>query len=144
MPRSIRIEIKVFGPLMRVLFIVIAVMTIALEIVPLRPMSILCFYSYKAAKGLLFLSLGCITPLALWRFDSMNKGLVFAAVSATLVETAQRFVVGHHFSIFELLAKLILLVVGFLVAMNALYERRLRLLGVEICLVSEHLSPRNS
>ena len=142
-PASHTYTVRVFSPALRALLLAVAICTVASELIPITNISPLVFYTYKGSKGILFLLLGCCTPLALWRFDSINRGLVFAAVSATVVEVCQIFVVGHRFSIFELLAKLALILIGFVFAMNALYERKIRIFDIEVHFVSDHLSPRD-
>jgi hypothetical protein len=54
-------------------------LTILLEVEPL-PLEIYppLFYSYKCFKGLLFLALGFLTPIAFWRFNSLGKGMLLA------------------------------------------------------------------
>jgi hypothetical protein len=142
-PASHIYTLRVFSPALRVLLLAIAVCTVVFEIIPIPGLSPLLFYSYKGSKVILFLLLGLCTPLALWRFDSINRGLAFGAVSAAIIEVGQMFVAGHRFSIFELLAKLVLILIGFVFAMNALYERKIRIFDVEIHLVSDHLAPRD-
>jgi hypothetical protein len=142
-PAAHSYSLQVFSSALRVLLLAIAVCTIASEIIPVTNIAPLVFYLYKGSKVVLFLLLGFCTPLALWRFDSINRGLIFAAVSATVVEVSQIFVAGHRFSVFELLAKLALIVIGFVFAMNALYERTIRVFGIEIRFVSDHLAPRD-
>ncbi len=137
-----QVVLPVFSWRLRILLLVIVAVTIASEVVPLPNLAPPEFYAYKCSKGILFLLLGSVTPLALWRFDSMNRGLGFAAVSATLVEVSQIFIPGHRFSILELLAKLALIFLGFIVSMNMLYERKIRIFGLEIRFVSSHLTPR--
>ncbi len=142
-PATHSYSLPVFSPALRALLLAIAICTIASELVPVKNIAPFAFYLYKSSKVVLFLLLGFCTPLALWRFDSINRGLVFAAVSATVVEVSQIFVAGHRFSVFELLAKLALIVIGFVFAMNALYERTIRIFGIEIRFVSDHLAPRD-
>jgi hypothetical protein len=138
-----KVDVPVFSRSLKILLLVVVVVTIASEVVPIPNLPPAAFYAYKCAKGVLFLLLGSVTPLALWRFDSMNRGLAFAAISATLVEASQIFIPSHRFSVLELLAKLALILIGFLLSMNVLYERKLRIFGLEIHFVSNHLTPRN-
>jgi hypothetical protein len=137
-----QVVIPVFSRPLRVLLLLVVAVTIASEIIPIPGLHPVAFYFYKSSKGLLFLLLGAVTPLALWRFDSMNRGLIFAASSAILVEASQTFIPGHRFSLFELLAKLVLILIGFIFAMNVLFERKFRIFGFQLRFESSHLTPR--
>lgn len=114
-------------------------LTILLEIEPL-PLEIYppFFYSYKCFKGLLFLAVGFLTPIAFWRFNSLGKGMLVAAVSACSVELFQGFFQGHRFSFFELTLKLIIIFVGFAFALNARYDEKISIGSWKIRLTSEH------
>src|SRR5689334_22974423 len=89
-------------------------LTIFLEVEPL-PVLIYppLFYTYKFVKVLLFLALGYATPIAFWRFNSLGRGVLLAALSACGVEMLQGFSQGHRFSFFELAVKLLVIFVGF-------------------------------
>jgi glycopeptide antibiotics resistance protein len=114
-------------------------LTIFLEIEPL-PHEIYppLFYFYKCLKGLLFLALGFLTPLAFWRFNSLGRGVIAAAASACAVELFQGFFQGHRFSWFELSLKLMVIFIGFAFALNARYDERISLGTWKIRLTSEH------
>jgi hypothetical protein len=96
------------------------------------------FYTYKLLKGLLFFALGYATPLAFWRFNSLGRGMLLAAVSACVVEMLQGLSSGHRFSFVELLLKLIVIFVGFALALNARYDQKISLGHWRIQLRSEH------
>ena len=114
-------------------------LTIVLEVEPLpHLMYPPLFYSYKLAKGLLFFALGYATPLAFWRFNSLGRGMLLAAVSAGVVEMLQGFSAGHRFSFVELVVKLIVIFTGFALALNARYEQKISLGHWHIHLRSEH------
>ncbi|MGA8596241.1 MAG: VanZ family protein [Bryobacteraceae bacterium] len=114
-------------------------LTIFLEVEPL-PQEIYppLFYSYKLLKGVLFFALGYLTPLAFWRFNSLGRGMLLAALSACAVEMLQGFFQGHRFSLFELGLKLLVIFAGFALALNARYEQRISLGWWRIQLKSEH------
>jgi hypothetical protein len=96
------------------------------------------FYSYKLMKGLLFLGLGFATPLAFWRFNSLGRGVLLAALSAGAVEIMQGLSPGHRFSFIELTAKLCVIFIGFALALNARYEQRIWIGRWRIQLKSDH------
>jgi hypothetical protein len=114
-------------------------LTIFLEVEPL-PQEIYppFFYSYKFLKGVLFFALGYATPLAFWRFNSLGRGMLLAALSASAVEMVQGFFQGHRFSLFELGLKLLVIFAGFALALNARYEQRISFGRWRIQLKSEH------
>ena len=97
------------------------------------------FYTYKCVKGLLFFTLGYLTPIAFWRFNSLGRGFLWAVLSAVFVEVVQGFFPGHRFSTAELLLKLAVLFAGFAFALNARYEGRIGIGSWQIRLLNEHL-----
>jgi hypothetical protein len=121
---------------MRLAWILIALLTISLELRPFhnfQPRSVFLmyalFYGYKTLKALLFVLFGFLTPIAFWRFRSLSYGLVIAAVSALVVELLQGWLVftGHSFGWLELCAKLFLIFVGFVKGLDARYEGFIRI-----------------
>ena len=145
--------LRAFSTSLRVAWFVVAILTTISELIPfplliVTPHIVLSyslFYSYKGAKVLLFLSLGYLTPLAFWRFNSLTVGLIFAAVSAAVVELLQGLGIwhGHSFSWWELLAKLCLIVIGFTLALEARYEGCLKLGRIRVPLAGPHLPARD-
>jgi hypothetical protein len=131
------ITLTVFGRVFRFAWIAVVLLTVISELVffPNTPATL--FYSYKAAKVLLFVLLGYLTPLTFWRFNSVTLGLIFGTFSAMLVESAQAAGIssGHSFSWLELGAKLCLVFVGFALALDARYERRIKLGSFRIALI---------
>jgi hypothetical protein len=120
--------LRVFGATIRSLWILIVIITVLAETLPAPQTAPLPFYIYKAAKALCFLLVGYLAPLAFWQFKSLNRGILYAVLSATLVETLQALIGhGHSFSWYELAAKLVLLLGGFTLALDARYERAIRL-----------------
>jgi hypothetical protein len=136
-------SLRAFSPSLRLAWIAIAVLTVVSELIPFPPIvPPPLFYTYKTAKILLFLIIGYMAPLTFWRFNSLTFGVIFAAFSAGLVECLQGLSHGHRFSWFELAAKLCLIFVGFSFALDARYERAIRLGPLRIALVGPHLPPR--
>lgn len=145
--------LRVFSTSLRVAWLVVAILTTLSELIPfplviVTPHIVLSyslFYSYKIAKVLLFLSLGYLTPLTFWRFNSLTVGLIFSALSAALVESLQGLGVshGHSFSWWELLAKLCLVVIGFTLALEARYEGSVKLGKFRIRLAGPHVPSRD-
>jgi hypothetical protein len=113
--------------------------TVFLEVEPIPPIVYPpLFYSYKCLKGILFFALGYLTPLSFWRFNSLGRGVLLAILSAGFIEFVQGFFQGHRFSIFELLLKLVVIFVGFAVALNARYDQKISLGVWTINLKSKH------
>ena len=75
--------------------------------------------------------IGILTPLAFWRFNALNRGLLYAALSAAFVETLQAIVnrghSGHAFHWYELAVKLVLILFGFSIGLDIRYERQFKL-----------------
>lgn len=135
------LRLRVFTSFMRSLWIVIILLTIASELVPVPVFPPELHYSIKFAKGLLFVLAGYLLPLTFWRFNSLNRGIVFASFSAGLVETLQGvFGNGHSFHWYELLLKVALVLFGFILALDARYERRITMGPLKVALTGECLS----
>jgi hypothetical protein len=97
------------------------------------------FYSYGAAKAICFVVLGYLAPLAFWRFNALNRGILLAAISATFVESLQGLLHrGHSFHWYELVVKLGLILIGFALALDARYERMISIGRFHIRLTGEH------
>ena len=122
-----RFGFSVFSDYSRVLWLAVATITIVSEIVPNPQLRAVLFYGlYSPAKLLCFLALGFLTPLAFARHRELNRGIAFAAVSAALIEGLQGLVGnGHSFHWYELVAKLIVILFGFVLGLDARYERDL-------------------
>ncbi len=115
--------LRVFTGGCRGLWTLLASLTILMETMPVPPMATALFYTYGAAKALLFVALGFGVPLAFSSFNAINRGIIFAVASASIVEALQAVVGrGHSFHWYELLAKLFLLLIGFALALNARYD----------------------
>jgi hypothetical protein len=132
-------SIHVFSRALLLLWIGVAAVTVTLEVIPAEFHPLL-LYSYLSLKVLLFFVCGYLTPLTFWRFDKLSLGLCFAAASAMFVEALQRIIGnGHRFSWGELLAKLGLIGFGFILALDARYERAILLGRLRFQLIGKHL-----
>jgi hypothetical protein len=99
--------------------------TIIAEVVPAPPVPAIVFYAFLIIKLTLFVSLGFVTPLTYWRFDSLGRGLLFSCAGALMTELVQRFSPGHSTSLYEFAGKSCLLFIGFALALVARYEREI-------------------
>ena len=132
-------NIAVFSTTFRMLWMAVLIATIAAEVMPAHFSPVL-FYTYKLTKCVLFVTLGYLTPLTFWRFNSLNLGLLFAAASAASVELLQGVIGnGHAFSGIELFAKLVIIAFGFVLALDARYEHAVAIGRLRLWFVSEHL-----
>jgi hypothetical protein len=135
--------LRVFTPTLRTVWVAIVAVTIVSEVLLLPtnpPLPPLPHYSYKIFKLLLFIAVGYLAPLAFWRFNALNRGIMLAAVSAMGVETLQGLIGrGHSFHWYEMLLKLGLIVLGFTLALDARYERQISAGPLRIRLIGEHL-----
>lgn len=109
--------IAMFGVLVRSLWFLLLIGTLAAELVPLSlefeaKFSPLIFHGYEAAKLLGFFALGFLTPLAWWHSKSLGIGALFAIVVTMFVELGQALIPGHRASTLELTVKLVLLFAG--------------------------------
>jgi len=133
------LSMRVFTRGTRIAWISLAILTVLLEVIPIPAMSPIPFYGYCAGKAILFLLVGYGAPLAFWRFNALNRGIVLAAFSACFVETLQGLLRhGHSFHWYELGVKLFLILFGFACALNARYDRRISFGPFRIRLVGEH------
>ena len=135
-------SVEVFTLQFRLFWLAVVTATVILEVIPVHlPPPV--FYTYKVTKCILFAVLGYLTPLTFWRFNHLNLGLLFAAVSATSIELLQGTIGnGHSLSGVELVAKLVIIFGAFAAALDARYECSINLPGGRIRLFSEHLPNR--
>jgi hypothetical protein len=118
----------------------IVAVTVVTEVMPIPLMPRAPFYAYCAAKLICFVAVGYLAPLAFWRFNALNRGILLAAISATCVESLQGILrYGHSFHWYELLVKLALILLGFALALDARYERRISIGKITIRLLGEKL-----
>jgi hypothetical protein len=119
-------SIRGFSRSLRITWLVIFAVTIVSEVYPFPLLPPGPFYSIWGVKLLLFLVLGYIGPLAFWRFNALNRGIVLAAGSAAFVEVLQGTLGhGHSFHWYELLVKLGLILAGFIVGLGAMHDRQI-------------------
>jgi hypothetical protein len=137
-PRIFVVHINAFSINIRILFVVLVTALVIGELtsVPLWPPPI--FYPYCAVKLLSFAVIGMLTPIAFWRFNALNRGLLYAALSAAFVETMQAIVnrghSGHAFHWYELVVKLLLILFGFSIGLDIRYERQIKIGPVQFLL----------
>ena len=136
--------LRVFTPALRMVWIAIVSITVVVEVILLPtnpPLPPIPHYSYKLFKLLLFVAVGYLAPLAFWRFNALNRGILLAAVSSMGVETLQSLIGrGHSFHWYELLLKLGLILLGFALALDARYERQISAGPIHIQLNGEHMT----
>ncbi len=137
-PRTFTIHLNAFSVGIRILFIAIVCGLVIAELasVPLWPPPI--YYPYQLSKLTGFVVIGLLTPLAFWRFNALNRGLLYAAFSAALVETLQSIVnrghSGHAFHWYELVVKLALILFGFSIGLDIRYERQIKIGPLQLVL----------
>ncbi len=118
---------QLFSQGLRTGWALVLFVTVAVELLPLPPVPAAVLYSYVAWKAALFIALGSLTPLAFWAFDRIGFGVLFSVLTAGSVELLQSLSAGHRASVFEFVAKLVLLFIGFALALNLRYDGVLRL-----------------
>lgn len=142
-PLSHSKEVRLFGSVLAIVWGLLLFGTMVIELVPRDPTWLpRLFYPYTTFKGLLFVLLGFVTPLALWKFNSLGMGVLFAVATAGSVEGLQVFLPGHRASYLEFGAKLVLLMLGFVAALVARHDRRLKVGPLSIKLSDPHISRR--
>jgi hypothetical protein len=130
-PHVTTINVNAFSISIRILFLVFVSALVIAELisVPMWPPPI--YYPWQISKLVSFVVIGILTPLAFWRFNALNRGLLYAALSAAFVETLQAIVnrghSGHAFHWYELAVKLVLILFGFSIGLDIRYERQFKL-----------------
>lgn len=125
--RTYTFDLHLFNGQARGWWTAVVILTIFSEVVPLPAFKPAPLVAYCAAKAVLFFLDGYLAPLAFWRFNALNRGLFLSVLSACAVETLQSILGhGHSFHWYELLIKLILVFVGFAMALDARYECRVQ------------------
>jgi len=133
-------SVRVFSKFLRILWCAIFALTVVSEVYPFPLLPPIPFYTIWCTKLVLFLVLGYMAPLTFWRFNALNRGVLLAAGSASLVEGLQGILGhGHAFHWYELLVKLALILLGFVVGLEAVHDREILLGPLRIALAGEHL-----
>jgi hypothetical protein len=133
--RTFTLNVHAFSLFIRIFWIALVTALVVTELMPIPLLPPVPFYTIKVLKLGSFIAIGLLAPLAFWRFNALNRGLLFATVSAAFVETMQGIVQrGHAFHWYELVVKLILILFGFSVGLDIRYERRIKLGTIEIVL----------
>jgi hypothetical protein len=133
-------RIRLFTVSLRVVWLLLFLLTLGWELVPAPGVAPWLFYTLKSCKGLTFILLGFVSPMAFWRFDSLGFGVLFSCLAAGVAEMLQSMSFGHRASPAEFLFKLLLLFFGFAFALSARYDRKLSLGPLSIRLVDGHMS----
>ena len=133
-------QLRVFGAVSKTIWGIIAAVTVISEVVPVPLMPPVPFYSYCAAKLVCFVALGYLAPLAFWRFNALNRGILLGAISATVVESLQGLLHhGHSFHWYELIVKLGLILLGFALALDARYKHMISIGPIRLRLIGDHI-----
>ncbi len=134
-PKPAGLSIRAFSKSLRIAWLVIFALTVVSEVYPFPLIPPLPFYSIWFTKLLLFLVLGYMAPLAFWRFNALNRGILLAAGSAAFVEVLQGILGhGHSFHWYELLVKLALILPGFIVGLGAVHDQQILIGPLRIAL----------
>ena len=141
-----RWAVHIFNAYTRTLWLVLAGVTVLSEIMPNPQFRPLLFYGlYSPSKLLCFLVMGFLTPLAFSRLNDLNRGIGFATLSAAMIEVLQGMIGnGHSFHWYELLAKLLVILVGFMFGLDARFERRLSLGAFQVTLLADRVDNKRS
>jgi hypothetical protein len=141
-PRNFIVNLNAFSIAIRSLFVTVVAALVLAELisVPMWPPPI--YYPWQILKLTGFVLVGILTPIAFWRFNALNRGLLYAALSAAFVETMQAIVnrghSGHAFHWYELVVKLVLILFGFSVGLDIRYERQMKIGPVQFILHGNH------
>ena len=114
---------SLFSAPLRILWAVIACATLISQVIPLPPWTPLPLYTYVAAKALLLVLTGFVTPMAFWRFNNLFYGVAFSAAGTIIAEAVQFGIAGHRTRSWELIGKLILIFIGFAVSLEIRHDR---------------------
>jgi len=134
-PRIATINISAFSISIRILFVVAVAALVISELTPIPVFPPPIYYPYQFLKLAGFVIIGILTPLAFWRFNALNRGLLYAALSSAFVESMQAIVNrGHSFHWYELVVKLVLILFGFSVGLDIRYERQIKIGPVQLIL----------
>ncbi len=130
-------SLRIFSAAFRSAWLATVIVTIVAELTPFHSegMSLFVFYGWKAVKCVLFLALGWETPLTFWKSGSLTNGLLLGFVSAAVIECLQGLVVGHRFSVVELLAKMLIIVTGFVLGLVARHDETISVPGFAVHLI---------
>lgn len=138
---ELRIRVSSLAP--KLFWAVIVGVTLVNEVIPIPRLTVAASYSFYAAKIICFFALGYVAPMAFLRFNAINRGILLAAFSATCVESLQGvWHHGHSFHWYDLVGKLVLILFGFALGLEARYERVISVGPIRIRLAdNRHIDP---
>jgi hypothetical protein len=141
-PRSFILNVNAFSNSIRIVFIAAVVSLVIAELTPVPMWPPPIYYPWQILKLVGFVVIGILTPLAFWRFNALNRGLLYAALSAAFVETMQAIInighSGHSFHWYELIVKLGLILLGFSIGLDIRYERQIKVGPFQLRLHGQH------
>lgn len=130
-PRHWIVNVNAFSLSIRIFFILVVAALVIAELTPVPMWPPPIYYPWQICKLLAFVVVGLLAPLAFFRFNALNRGLLYAAFSAAFVETMQSLInaghSGHAFHWYELVVKLILILFGFSIGLDIRYERQIKI-----------------
>ncbi len=131
-------RLRMFGVEFKAVWLATVILTSIVELTPFHSegMPPPVFYAWKAFKCLLFLAVGWETPLSFWQSGKLAYGLVLGCAVAGAIEAIQNSVVGHRFSIFELMAKSAIIFAGFALGLVARHDEIISLGALKVRLTS--------
>jgi hypothetical protein len=142
MSPSAPFSVQLLTPKTRALWIMVFAVTVMSEVCPVPLMSPARFYCYYLFRSACFFAVGFLAPLAFYSFSALNLGVVLAAAAATLIESLQGLVGwGHSFHWHELAGKLLLILFGFALALNARYDLKIVIGPIRVKIIAEHMVP---
>lgn len=123
-------SLRLFGKSIRIVWIAIFVLTVLDEVYPFPLIPPLPFYTIWCIKLLLFFLIGYVAPFGFLGLKSLDLGVLLAFVSAAFIEAAQGMLGhGHAFHWYELLVKMALILVGFIMGLGSVHKRLARVNG---------------
>jgi hypothetical protein len=137
-----RLNLSLFSNYAKAIWLCVATSTVLSEVLPAPHIDPWIFYGlYTPGKLLFFVCLSFLTPLAFANFADLNRGIAFAVSSATLIELLQGLLSnGHSFHWYELLIKLVLLLFGFGLGLDARGEQVISFWFVRISLLANDVA----
>jgi hypothetical protein len=134
------LRLPVFGLVAKSFWAIVVAATVVTEVIPVPLMPPLPFYSYGVSKLISFVAVGYVAPLAFRRFNALNRGILLATISAVCVESLQGLLHhGHSFHWYELGVKLLLIFVGFALALEARYNGKISIGPINISLIGQEM-----
>ena len=118
--------IRLFSLRLKAVWVLVNMLLSTAEVITVGMMPVPLFYLCYGAKAAAFVALGFLSPLAFQKLNRIGIGILSSFSCAVAIEIVQVALHnGHSFHWHEIIGKIALIIVGFALALERRYQRRI-------------------